>query len=131
MAQPLAVFNNECEYIIRGQLDLSAGAAITATRGTNLTATKSATGTYTVTLKGVNAIRLVEMLDQSVNFANGVPVTALGCRVSSVTQTAGTDDIVIVIKTTATGGGADTDVTGATTLSFTIVIRTCKMGAPL
>lgn len=129
--QVFSIIHNACEYTIRGQIDLSAGAAVTANRGDDQTVSKTATGTYTVTVKGVKAIRLVEVLDQRVNFANGVPVTALGCRISSVTQTAGTDDLVIVIKTSATGGGADTDVTGATTLSYEVTLRNCKMGAPL
>lgn len=124
---------NEGEWSIRGQIDLSAAAAVTANRGTNQVAAKTATGTYTVTVKGTANLKLVEMLDQRVAFANGAPVTALGCRISSVTQTAGTDDIVITIKTTLTAGGsgADTDVTGATTLSYEVVIRIAKMGNPL
>lgn len=126
-----AVFNNYGEWIIRGQIDLSAAAAVNATRGDNLTTVKTNTGEYTVTLKGTANLKLVETLGQDVHFCNGVPVTALGCRVSSVTQTSGTDDIVIIIKTSATGGGADTNVTGATTLSFTVVIRVAKLGNPL
>lgn len=127
----VGILNNEYEWTIRGQIDLSAGAAVLATRGSNCTAVKSATGTYTVTVKGTANLRLVEMLEQTSSFANGVPVTALGTRVSSVAQVAGTDDITIVVKTSATGGGADTDVTGATTLNFKAVIRVGKMGNPL
>lgn len=131
MPNTVTRFSNEHRYEIEGQIDLSAAAAVTAVRGTGLSAVKTATGTYTVTLTGPSALKLVEVLDQHSNFCNGVPVTALGTRVSAITQssTDTNDPITIVIKTSATGGGADTDVTGATTISFRCVLRVGKMGA--
>lgn len=131
MPNTVTRYSNEHRYEIEGQIDLSAGAAVTATRGTGLSAVKSATGTYTVTLAGPAAIKLVEILHASSNFSNGVPTTALGSRVSSITQTSNdtSDPIVIVVKTSATAGGADTDVTAATTLNFRVVLRVGTMTA--
>ncbi len=132
MASPNSITHNAGEYVIRGQVDLSAGAAVVATRGDNLVTVKAATGSYNVTMKGVNAVRLVEILDGRANFMGTVPATALGVRVNTVTQTAGTDDVVINLRTMALPtSGADTDTTAATTVSFQVVIRTLKMGAQL
>lgn len=126
------IIQNEFEWHIRGQVDLDSSAAVTANRGTGQTAAKTATGTYTVTVKGSQALKLVEILDQRVNFANTVPASATGCRISSITQSATSDDVVITIKTMASPNtGADTDTSAATTLSFQVVLRVGKMGNPL
>lgn len=125
---------NEGEWHIRGEIDLTSAAAVSTIRGSNQVAAKTATGTYTVTVKGTQALKLVETLDERVVFARTVPATALGCRISSVANGTGvnSDDIVITIKTMALPtSGADTDTTAATTLSFQVVIRTIKMGNPL
>lgn len=129
---PNAVFQNEGSWRIEGQIDLSAAAAVTAGRGTDMTFTKTATGTYTAVIKGSKGMKLVEVLDSAVNFSGTVPATAVGCRVSGVAQSSSTDDITITIKTMdGVTTGADTDTTAATTLSFRVVIRTVKMGAQL
>lgn len=125
---------NEGEWHIRGEIDLSAAAAVLANRGSNQVVAKTATGTYTVTVKGTQALKLVEILDRRVVFNGTVPATALGCRISSVANGSGvnSDDVVITLKTMASPtSGADTDTTAATTLSFQVVIRTIKMGNPL
>ena len=123
---------NEYEWVIRGELDITAGAAVSAIRGTNMTATKNGTGTYDIVVKGTSALKLVELLGRNVGFAGTVPATATGCRVSSVTQNSSTDDITITLKTSLNPStGADTDTTAATTLSFQVVIRVGKMGNPL
>lgn len=133
MPNTVTRYTNEHRYEIEGQIDLNSSAAVIAVRGTGLSAVKSATGTYTVTLAGPSALKLVEVLDQRSNFAGGAPVTALGTRISSITQTSTdtNDPITIVIKTTATAGGsgADTDGTAAVTLSFRVVLRVGKMTA--
>ena len=128
------ILQNEGEWTVKGQLDLDTDASILATRGTNMTATKTATGEYTVVIKGTANLKLVEMLQERCNFSGGATAGAIGNRVASVTQASdGTDDITIVMKTTllAGGVGADTDVTAAVRLNFEVVIRVVKMGNPL
>ena len=130
------IVQNEFEWQIRGQCDLSAAGAVGATRGTNQTVTKTATGTYTVVIKGTQALKLVEILSASAWMSGALPVVvALGARVASVVQaTDGSDDITITLKTTATAGGsgADTDITtNAVTFNWFVVLRVGKMGNPL
>lgn len=132
MPGPVAIFHNACEYQIRGEFDLSAAAAVTATRGDDMTVVKTGVGAYTVTIKGVKAIKLVELLGRQAEFTGTVPATALGVRIATVTQSAGTDDIVITINTTANPtSGANTDTTAATTVAFEVTIRNCKMTSPI
>lgn len=124
------VFNNECEWVLRGEVDLSAGAAVTATRGSNYTTTKTGTGVYTVVLKDSQALQLVEILHAIANFSRTAPATALGVRVTSVAQNATSGDITITLTTTALPtSGAATDTTAATTVDFQVVIRTCQMAS--
>lgn len=123
-------YQNEHRWEIEGQIDLSAAAAVSASRITGATVSKTAVGTYTVVLSGSKALKLVEILDQRVNFANGVPAGATGCRISSIAQDSNTDAVTITIKTMASPTtGADTDTTAATTLSFKVTLRVGKMGA--
>lgn len=131
MANKTSTYTNERRLEIEGQIDLSAAAAVSAGRGTGFTFTKTAAGTYTAVLAGAFvAGKLVEILDESANFANTVPATALGVRISSIAQDSTTDAITITLKTSALPtSGADTDTTAATTLSFRCVLRVGKMGA--
>ena len=129
---PNSIYQNEWRWVIEGEIDLSAAAAVSAGRGTDMTFTKTATGTYTAVIKGSKGLKLVEILDRRVTFNGTVPAAATGCRISGVTQDTSTDDITITIKTMASPTtGADTDTTAATTLSFKVVLRTGKMGSPL
>lgn len=126
-----SIHNNESEWVIRGQFDINSSAAVTASRGSNATVTKTATGTYTVVLPGALGLPLVELLQATATYSSTVPATALGVRVSSVAQaTDGT--ITITVKTMASAtSGADTDGTAATTINYDVVIRVNKMGNPL
>lgn len=125
-------FQNECEWVIRGEFDLSSAAAVTATRGTNMTTTKTGTGTYTVVLKDTQVLQLVELLHRDANFSGTVPATATGVMITTVTQSASTGDITITVVTTASPTtGAATDTTAATTVDFEVVIRTCRLVSPI
>lgn len=127
-----ATINNECEWHLRGEFDISAAAAVTATRGSNYTTTKIGTGTYTVVLKDSSALQLVEILHREANYSATVPATALGVFISTVTQSASTGDITITIVTTAAAtSGAATDGTAATTIDFEVVLRICKLVSPI
>jgi hypothetical protein len=128
-----AVVNNACTWTIGGELDLSAGAAVVASRGDNITFTKTGTGQYTGVLKNSGNLQLVELLGREANFAGSTrPATALGCCLDTVTQNATTGDISIVITTLANPtSGAATDGSAAVTIAFTTVIRTCKMVSPI
>lgn len=127
-----ARIQNEFEWQIRGQADISAAAAVTAYRGTNQVVTKTAVGTYTVVVKGNEALKLVELLNEQAWFSSTVPAGATGVRVASVVQSSTTDDITITLKTMASPNtGADTDLSAATKINWDVVIRVGKMGNPL
>lgn len=131
MANTVTRYINEHRLEIEGQIDLSAGAAVTASRVSGATVAKSATGTYTVTFPASMGLNIVELLDARSNFSGTVPATATGTRVSTVALNAA-GDLVITLKTMASPNtGADTDTTAATTLNFRVVIRVNKMGNPL
>lgn len=126
------VFNNECEWTIRGEFDISAAAAVLASRGTNTTVTKTGTGTYSVVLKNTGVLQLVEILHRKANYSATVPATALGVFISTVVQNATTGDITITVVTTAAAtSGAATDGTAATTIDYEVVVRTCKLTSPI
>lgn len=134
-----AVFQNYAEFSIKSQVDLSAAAAVGATRGDGATWAKTGTGTYTCTIKSGGGMRLVEQLGALAFFSGSAPGLAQFCRVSSITQTADSDNIVITVKTqalqvTAVNTDAtliDRDTNAATTLNVDVTIRTAKMTNPL
>lgn len=115
------------EWVIRGQVDISAGAAVTATRGTGMSTTHPAAGTYTVTVAQCN-LTLIEVVSAMACFSGTVPATALGVRVNTVVQNADLS-LTIGLKTMANATtGADTDTTAATTLNFQVVLRGSNPG---
>lgn len=128
-----SVNSNECTWVVQGELDLSAAAAVVAIRGSNLTATKTGTGQYTIVLKNAGSLQLVELLGREANFTSATrPATALGCALDTVTQSTTTGDITLILTTLANPtSGAATDGTAAVTIAFGCVIRTCKLVSPL
>lgn len=127
------VLNNECTWTISGELDVSAAAAVVAIRGSNLSVTKTGTGQYTIVLKNAGALQLVELLGREANFTGATrPATALGCCLDTVTQSATTGDITLILTTLALPtSGAATDGTAAVTIAFAVVVRTCKLVSPI
>lgn len=124
-------FNNEGQWDIEGQIDLSAAAAVVASRGSNATVTKTATGTYTVVLPGSLGILMFEILNATTFYSGTVPAAALGNRVASVVQSAADGSITITLKTSAAAtSGADTDTTAATTLNYRVALRIQRIGNP-
>lgn len=127
--------NNEGEWYIRGQFDLSAAATVLATagaqRGSNATITKTGTGLYTVVIKQSGSPQLVEVLNSDAGLCNSATRTgALEAQVNSVVQSATTGDITITVQTCAeTGVAADT--TQTITVNYDVSIRIFKMGNPL
>jgi hypothetical protein len=121
---------NEHKWEIEMEADLNGSAAVTATRGTNVTCTKSSTATYTFVIKGNTALKLYEVLHRSTD-VNGTPATITRAIVTSITQaTDGSDDITVVVKTT-NAAFTETATTGACTLSVTLIARVGRMGNPL
>lgn len=133
MSYLTAVVNNACTWSINGELDLSAAAAVVALRGDNMTATKTGTGQYTVVLKNSGALQLVELLNREANFTGATrPASALGVSLDTVVQSTTTGDITIVITTlTNPTSGAAADGSAAVTVSFGLIIRTCKLVSPI
>jgi hypothetical protein len=131
MSTVIAQDINEGSLYLNFEVDLSAAAAITATRGTGVTASKTGTGQYTFTIKGgTRGIKLVETLMRTCDLS-GTPATAFWGKVTSgPTQTSGgtnDGDITVVVTTlsnAATPVAADT--TGACTLSVAMCLRTVR-----
>jgi hypothetical protein len=133
MSVATGIYNNVFTWRIEGELDLTAGAAVSAIRGDNLSAAKTGTGQYTITLKNSGALQLVELLDREANFSGATrPATALGVCMDAVTQSTTTGDITIVLTTLALPtSGAATDGTAAVTISFGLTIRIGKVNSPI
>ena len=133
MSTITGIINNVFTWTITGELDLSAAAAVVAIRGDNMTAVKTGTGQYTITLKNSGALQLVQLLNREANFAGATrPATALGVCLDTVTQNATTGDIALVITTLANPtSGAATDGAAAVTLSFGTVIRVGQANSPI
>lgn len=122
-----AVHTTSNEVVVRGEIDVSAAAAVSAVRGTGVSATHPAAGTYTVTVTQVNKT-LTNLISEAAGFARSVPATALGVRINSVVQNADLS-LTISIKTMANATtGADTDTTAATTIWFQVVFQGTNPG---
>lgn len=131
---------NEGKWEIEMEADLSAAAAVTATRGTNVVCTKTGVGTYSFVIKGTSALKVHEMLNRDARLS-GTPATALFASVTGVSQaTDGSDDVTVTVKThSLTVSGAlgtaatmsDADTTGACVLSVKLVARVIRMSNPL
>lgn len=123
-------YQNEHRWEIEMEADLSAAAAVTATRGTNITCTKSSTATYTFVIKGTSALRMSAVLFRQTD-VSGTPATISRANITSISQaTDGSDDITVVVKTTNTTF-VETATTGACTLSVKLVLQVGRMGNPL
>lgn len=121
---------NYAEWQIRGEIDLSTAAAVTTNRGDGQTATKTATGTYQVRIKGAQGLRASQVLGRQASVQPILAATALGtalfARVSNVAHDTGnnSDDVLITIITSATQGGAAADnTTTAETVAFEVIVR--------
>jgi len=129
---------NEGALYINCELDLDTSAAITATRGTGVTAVKNGTGQYDFTLKGGSrGIQLVQVLERTCDLS-GTPATAFWAKITSgpTQSTSGTTagDITWTVKTLSNAGTpAAADTTGACQLSVAICLRVIRdpASAPL
>lgn len=124
------ISQNEGVWYIEAEADLSAGAAVTATRGTNIVCVKTGTGTYTFTVKGTSALKVYEVLNRFADLG-GAPAGAFWGKVTGITQTAGTDDVVISVSTLNNAGTpVAADVSAVCVLSIGVAIRVVRMGNP-
>lgn len=119
---------NEGVIYINAEVDLNASAAITATRGTGVTASKTGTGQYTFVWKGgTRGILQREVILRTCDLS-GTPTAAFWGKVTSgPTQTSGganDGDITVVVSTLSNAATpVATDVTGACQLSVMICLR--------
>lgn len=121
---------NEGAWYIEAEADLSAAAAVTATRGTNITCTKTGVGTYNFVLKNTSALNMYEVLNRFADLG-GAPATAFWAKVTSIVQAANGGDITIAVTTLNNAGTpAAADVTAGCVLSIGIALRTIRMGNP-
>ena len=123
-------YSNFGRFVLESEVDLNSSGAVTATRGTGVTCTKSSTATYTFVFKGnTHSQKLYEIL-QRVSKINGTPATITTSIVTSVTQaTDGSDDITVVVKTT-NAAFTETATTGACTLGVILTGRYTRMTNP-
>lgn len=123
-------YQNEHRWEIEAEVDLSAAAAVTATRGTGIVCTKSSTATYTFVIKGTSALKMYAVLNRDAD-VYGTPATIARANITSITQaTDGSDDITVVVKTT-NATFVETATTGACTLKLSLVLQVGRMGNPL
>ncbi len=122
---------NPNKWEIEMEADLSAAAAVTATRGENVTCTKTGVGTYNFVIKGTSALKVHATLNRDARL-HGTPATAFDARITAITQaTDGSDDVTVSVTTltnAATPAAADT--TGACVLSVSLTLQCARMGNP-
>lgn len=122
-------YSNDARMVYEAEVDISAAAAVTATRGKGVTCVKSATGTYTFVFKGnTHGQRMFAVLNRDARL-NGTYATATGAAVRSVTQNAETDDVTVVVMT-VNAANAETATTGACVLSLELVTQASRMTGP-
>jgi hypothetical protein len=123
---------NEAKWEIEAEIDLASNAAVSAVRGTNITATKTGTGAYSMVIKGTAARKMVEILHRDATL-QGAPTGAFNARVTGISQaTDGSDDITVTLLTLSNAATpAAADVTAACVLSVSLTFRAAKMGNPL
>lgn len=120
---------NPHKWDIEMEVDLNASAAVTATRGENVTCTKSSTATYTFVIKGTSALKMYQVLHRDADIY-GTPATITRANITSITQaTDGSDDVTVVVKTT-NATFVETATTGACVLSVKLTLQVGRMGSP-
>lgn len=128
-----SIKQNYSEWQIRGEFDITTGAAVTGSpRGDGLTVTKTATGTYVVRVKGAQGLRASQVLRKWADIVGATYGTALFARVSAVAHDTGnnSDDVLITIITSVAKGGAAADnTTTAESIGFDVVVRSGNIGA--
>lgn len=117
---------NVAECAVRCEFDLSAAAAVTATRGDDVVVTKTGTGVYTVRVVGRT---FYEVLKRFAWLSRAAPGTA-NAQVTSIDLDGAGDGTGAVITVTtlddfATPAAAD--VGAASTVSVEVVFRTRKI----
>lgn len=135
-----AVSANEGKFEIEAEVDLNSSGAITAVRGTNITALKTGTGTYQINYLNRTGIKMYEILSRQSDLV-GTPATAFWSKITNVQQLAATNpadtapdsggDVVIsvtLLSNAATPAAADT--TGACTITVGLTFRATRMSNP-
>ncbi len=124
---------NAHEFQIRGTFGLTAAAAVATSPAPSgdlvpLTGaiTKTATGTYQILIPKarLSGFKLVELVSVRANFFGGIPAGALSCFVTSVTNNAA-GDLVILIRT-ADAALAAIDTTAVTRVSYEVIFKYSK-----
>lgn len=125
--------SNAAEIDLTCEFDLNAAAAVVTTRGDLVTAVRTGVGTYTVTYKGTDGVRMYEILGNGPNIRAASAVgNVQGVQIISIIQGGGTynDDIVVTVVT-KTNVPAIADTTSAMTVCVWFAFRGQRMGNPL
>ncbi len=128
-----SVFSNYARLVIEGQVDISAAGEVSATRGDGLTCTYDGSGgaDYVLTYKGGGGLKLVQVLEAVVTVQDTTASDTTAGSITAITQTSGSDDIVITFATqNAAGGAATEEGTAVATLNVRVVVQTAKMSNP-
>lgn len=131
MSTIIAADVNEGALYFNADVSLSAAAAVGAVRGTGAVCTKTGTGAYLFTWKGLSrGLWLVEVLSRSCDLS-GAPATAFWAKITAgpAQTSGGTSDGDITCTVTTLSNAATpvaTDTTAACQLSVMFCVRTVK-----
>lgn len=123
---------NSAEVDFACEFDLTAAAAVLATRGDNVVVTKTGTGTYTAVFKGTDGLKLYEVLGHGPSIrAATINGNVQTVQVTSIVQGGGTyNDDITVSLTTKTNAAAAADTTSALTVCLWFAVRHHRMTNP-
>lgn len=127
----VTVFGNSHRFEMEGQCDISAAAAVTATRGQGASGARSAAGVYAVTIKNPGELKLVEVLHAEASLMDATVGTVKDVGVVSLAQDSESGDITMTFRTVDAAGANVDEATSALTVSWSFVIRTARMTNPL
>jgi hypothetical protein len=126
-----SVFGNSYRFEMEGQCDISAAAAVTATRGQGASGARSAAGVYAVTIKNPGELKLVEVLDAGASLMDAAVGTVKDVGVVSLAQSATTGDFTLTFRTVDAAGANVDEAASTLTVGWRFVIRTNRVTNPL
>jgi hypothetical protein len=127
----VTVFGNSHRFEMEGQCDISAAAAVTATRGSGATGARSAAGVYAVTITNPGELKLVTVLHASASLMDAAVGTVKDVGIVSLAQDATTGVITLTFRTVDAAGANVDEAASALTVSWSFVIQTARMTNPL
>lgn len=126
-----AIYGNSATFRMEGQTDISAAAAVSATRGGGASTAKTATGVYKVTITNPSELRLVTKLNAHATLEDAAVGTVKDAGLVSLAQNSTTGAFELTFRTVDAAGADVDEATDALTVNWSFVIQTAKMTNPL